>query len=80
METCAAHRIAISVSNVIVDEGGFGARIKLSELAYDCGTVDEHQKRRLSGRICLAMDALTVIMGSFTTWLRRRCMATLHKM
>ena len=66
--------------DLVGNEGGFVAAIELGEFADDSGIVDEHQKRRLSGRMLFAMAALTVIMGSFTTWLRRRCMATLHRM
>ncbi len=66
--------------NVVGNEGGFVSGIELGQLFDDGGIVDEHQKRRLSGRMFFAMDALTVIMGSLTTWLRRRCMATLQRM
>ena len=36
------------------------------------------QKSFLGGRICFDIAADTVKIGSFTTWLNRRFMATLH--
>jgi hypothetical protein len=36
------------------------------------------QKSFLPGRICFEIAAETVNIGSFTTWLSRRFIATLH--
>ena len=41
-----------------------------------CAT--SNQKSFLAGRICFEIAAETVNIGSFTTWLSRRFIATLH--
>ena len=38
-----------------------------------------NQKSFLAGSICFEIAADTVKIGSFTTWLNRRFIATLHK-
>lgn len=38
------------------------------------------QKMVRGGNTCFGKEALTVNIGSFTTWLKLRCMATLERM
>ena len=70
--------------DVVADEGGFVPRIEFLQLRDGLRVVDLHvwcapvQKSFRCGSTCLGSDALTVNMGSFTTWLKRRFMATLH--
>jgi len=68
--------------DVVGYEGLFVARVEGGEFGDDGGVVDDHWmgKSLRGGRICLAMAAETVWMGWFTTWLRRRRMATEHRM
>src|SRR5579859_1516812 len=73
--------------NIICDERLFVARIELAKfgdyfgkvyfLRTDCHTVVKSSRW---GRICLLMAALTVYIGSLTTWLSRNLSATLHRM
>jgi len=53
-----------------IESGQFGDDFRIVD--------DRSQNSFLSGRTRLGMAALTVNMGSLTTWLRRRFMATLH--
>ena len=56
------------------------ARVEFPELGNGFGIVNDHQCQNifLAGNTAFGMAALTVIMGSFTTWLIRSFMATLQ--
>jgi len=65
--------------SVVGDKSRFVSGIKRCQFGNDLWIVDDHRwKSFLSGSTCLGMVALTVIMGSLTTWLKRSFMATLH--
>jgi hypothetical protein len=72
--------------DIVRDESMFVAWVEGGEFGYDGWIVDGHWlvyamgKSLRVGRICLPIAAETVWMGSLTTWLRRRRMATEQRM
>ena len=65
---------------IVRDQGMLVAGVKLVQLGNGSGVVDQHggQNIFLLGSTHLGIAALTVIMGSLTTWFIRSFMATLH--
>jgi hypothetical protein len=55
-----------------------GMTKQYSYFSYPLKPALPFQKSFLAGRICFEIAAETVKIGSFTTWLRRRFIATLH--
>ena len=66
--------------DVVGDEGLFVARIEFAQLGYGGRVIDENGVQNIFrvGSTHFGMTAQTVIMGSFTTWLMRSFIATLH--
>ena len=66
--------------DVVGDEGLFVARIEFAQLGYGVGVIDQHVAQNIFrvGSTHLGITAQTVIIGSFTTWLMRSFIATLH--
>ena len=56
------------------------ALIEFAQLGYGVGVIDQHVAQNIFrvGSTHLGMAAQTVIIGSFTTWLMRSFIATLH--
>ena len=65
---------------IVRDQGLLVAGIEFAQLGNSFRVVDHHNGQNifLVGSTHLGMAALTVIMGSLTTWLIRNFMATLH--
>ena len=65
---------------IVVDQGLLVARVEFPEFGDGLRVVDAHlrQNNFLAGSTDFGIAALTVIMGSFTTWLMRSFIATLH--
>src|SRR5580704_7090108 len=65
---------------IVCDQRLFIARIKFAQLGHGGGVVDRHRGQNifLVGSTHLGNAALTVIIGSLTTWLMRSFMTTLH--
>jgi hypothetical protein len=65
---------------IVIDQGLLVARVEFPEFGDGLRVVDAHlrQNNFLAGSTDFGIAALTVIMGSFTTWLMRSFIATLH--
>ena len=66
--------------DIVGDERLFVPRIEFAQLGYGVGVIDLHVAQNIFrvGSTHLGMAAQTVIIGSFTTWLMRSFIATLH--
>jgi len=67
-------------TDVVRNQGLLVARIEFAQLGYCRGVIDLHVAQNIFrvGSTHLGKTAQTVIIGSFTTWLMRSFIATLH--